>query len=392
MSFQSVLKLLLKKSVKSLQLSLNEWVAHLDEEISASAYSQARQKFRHTAFIELLEKGVIDVMYGDGDYEKFRGRRLLALDATSLRLPTTTETQEHFGIIERLNGNKTAHKSQVEAKLTVLYDVLNAIPISAYLRRGRTSDLKASKSHLKDLLPQDIVVADRAYGSYQFFSEILQINSDFVIRCKRKTFERYHNLFTIDKKETIVEIDAPAKLDGFPKKLQLRFVRIPLATGEIEVLATSLLDTKKFPYKEFKRLYYQRWKVETFFHTLKSRLCIDNFTGKTVESIYQDVYATLFISGLESIITSEANEQLRNKNTKHPQQVNKAISFHTIKHRVIELVFDPPPDFEEQITNLFIKNPTLIRPERKKPPRKNPDAGRDRRSLYFQRYSKKHVF
>ncbi len=331
-------------------------------------------------------------MYGDGDFEKFRGRRLLALDATSLRLPTTAETQKHFGVIEHLNGNKTAHKSQVEAKLTVLYDVLNEIPISAYLNRGRVYDLKASKPHLKDLQAHDIVVADRAYGSYQFFAEIVGENADFVIRCKRKTYERYHKLFTTDKKEAVVEIDAPAKLEGVPPRLKLRFIRIPLETGEIEVLATSLLDTKLFPYREFKKLYYRRWKIETFFQTLKSRLCIDNFSGKTIEAIYQDVYATLFVSGLESIITSDANEQLRSKNTKYPQQVNKAVSFHTIKHRVIELVFDPPPDFEAQITELFTKTPTLIRQKRKRPPRKSSDIGENRRSVYFQRYAKKHVF
>ena len=57
--FSVVLTLLLRKSVKSLQRVLNEWCRDTDELISASALSQARQKFRYTAFIELLEECVI---------------------------------------------------------------------------------------------------------------------------------------------------------------------------------------------------------------------------------------------------------------------------------------------------------------------------------------------
>jgi hypothetical protein len=43
-----------------------------------------------------------------------------------------------------------------------------------------------------------------------------------------------------------------------PAKLTVRFVRVKLATGEYEVLATSLLDQNKYPPTIFKELYYYR--------------------------------------------------------------------------------------------------------------------------------------
>src|SRR5262245_16132409 len=64
--FSVVLSILLRKSVKSLQLVLNEWCRGKGESISASALSQARQKFSHTAFIELLEECVVKPMYKEG--------------------------------------------------------------------------------------------------------------------------------------------------------------------------------------------------------------------------------------------------------------------------------------------------------------------------------------
>ena len=104
--FSKVLTLLLRKSVKSLQLVLNEWCRDTDESISASALSQARQKFLHTAFIELLEECVVKPMYIDGSHKRFRGHRLLAIDGSTLRLPTSKELVETFGTVRYMNGHQ----------------------------------------------------------------------------------------------------------------------------------------------------------------------------------------------------------------------------------------------------------------------------------------------
>ena len=68
---------------------------------------------------------------------------------------------------------------------------------------------------------------------------------------------------------------------------------------------TSLLDEVKYPTADFKEIYGLRWGVETFYGVVKTRLQLENFTGKTVESIRQDFHATIYITGLESILTHE---------------------------------------------------------------------------------------
>ncbi|MCH1503501.1 MAG: hypothetical protein L7V86_07960, partial [Verrucomicrobiales bacterium] len=47
-----------------------------------------------------------------------------------------------------------------------------------------------------------------------------------------------------------------------PKKWRLRFVRVELETGEVEVLLTDLVDSQKYPEEDFKALYHERWTVE----------------------------------------------------------------------------------------------------------------------------------
>ncbi|MEZ5673378.1 MAG: hypothetical protein R3E08_13765 [Thiotrichaceae bacterium] len=59
---------------------------------------------------------------------------------------------------------------------------------------------------------------------------------------------------------------------------------------------------------------------------LKSRLNLENFSGKTVESVYQDFYAAVYLTGLETILTQDTNAILAQKETKHPQQVNHTVA------------------------------------------------------------------
>ena len=46
---------------------------------------------------------------------------------------------------------------------------------------------------------------------------------------------------------------------------------------------------------------------------ITSRLAVDNFTGRTVEAIKQDFFSTLFVSGLETILSAEVNAELAAK-------------------------------------------------------------------------------
>lgn len=394
---KAVLQLLLKKSVKSLQLVLNEWTDKLDYQITASALSQARHKLSHTAFIELHESCVLDVMYRD-DYETYKGHRLLGLDGTTLRLPSSKETKKEFGVIEYLNGERVRVSNQVEAKASILYDLLNEVAISAKLNPGRTNDLKAAKENLSSLESGDIVVADRAYGSYRFFNEIINKNANFVIRLKGKTFEKYHLLHGEgNKKDNTVEIPRPTSINSQDNticgSLKLRFVRIELSSGETEILVTNLIDRSKYTYSDLSMIYHKRWGIETYFHLLKSRLSVDNFTGKSSEAVYQDFYSCIFISGLETIISLEAKEELQNKKTLHPQKVNKVIAFHTIKHKIVEMIFNKDPKIIEKTKEIFLAYPTLIRTARNKEKQRHATSSyKNKNSLHFQKFARKQVF
>jgi hypothetical protein len=101
------------------------------------------------------------------------------------------------------------------------------------------------------------------------FAQIRAHNADSIVRIKENTYERHHQLVTHStRKDFIAEIERPDYFNGgaeLPGSLRLRFIKILLADGEVGLLATSLLDQKRYPLRDFKKLYYKRWRIETFF-------------------------------------------------------------------------------------------------------------------------------
>ncbi len=62
--FALILIMILRKSTKSLQCIVNEMTSSLGlAGISASAYSQAHYKLKHTTFIELNRKAIVALVY-----------------------------------------------------------------------------------------------------------------------------------------------------------------------------------------------------------------------------------------------------------------------------------------------------------------------------------------
>ena len=178
--------------------------------------------------------------------------------------------------------------------------------------------------------------------------------------------------------------------EGLPTELTVRFVRVTLDNGEYEVLATSLLDQEWYPLDCFKELYYLRWGIETFYGTLKTRLHLENFSGLSPEAIRQDFFATIFLTGVESILTLDAEAKLTKQTAGLPKKVNKAVSFNAIKEQAFELFYAQQPASQrlEQLTDLFLTNPTLVRKGRKPPRLENSS----RQVLNFWKRQRKVVF
>lgn len=312
-------------------------------------------KMKHSAYIELNEE-LVKGYYRDGDYKQYKGYRLLAIDGSRVQLPNKESVIEEFGLAE--NGGKTIPM----AMSSIAYDVLNKIAVNTYLERYETDERSLADRHLtkiKELTPavRDIILMDRGYPSLYLFTRMLDLGYDFVVRCNDMSFISEIKEFALSEEtDRIIEVDltitqrkylSVGKFANRPERLVLRAVKIKLATGVIEYLISSLTDKKTFTKDDLKQLYHLRWDEETYFNFQKNLLEIENFSGRTPETIRQDYYARILSSNIGSLMIEDAQEEIDEQVQANNQlkytcyKVNRSVAMGLIKDEVIEMLLSP---------------------------------------------------
>jgi hypothetical protein len=401
LTFSVTLLMVMRNSVKSLQNVANEAMLALGEiPVTASAYCQARYKLKHTAFMALNKSAVQRAMYEGGEYQKFWGFRLLAIDGSKIRLPDKKAISDEFGVMRwKKKGKDVEIEGEIPtATASVLYDVLNSVAIDAILTKAKAYEVDLAVEHLAHTTAEDLLIEDRGYASYEMLAQATHANRQIVIRCSGASFSVARKMHKGVGQNSQIATLVPCKNQraemeklGLPMSLKVRFVRVLLETGENEVLVTSLLDETKYPTEEFKTLYWYRWGIETFYGVLKTRLEIENFTGNSVEAVRQDFFSAIFLTGLESILTDAAQTKLDAKqHNKHRQIVNRSVSFNVIKTKAFDLLASKmaTEPLLEQLTALFMTSPNLERKGRVCD-RKKTSASQ---KLDFYKRRKKHCF
>lgn len=405
LGFVRTVVFLMQKTVRSVQLHLHEFFERLGEDwasVTASAWSQARLKLRHTAFVELNQRAVLEPVYvagSDFGVERWRGHRLVGIDSSLVHLPNTAEVGREFGWVSCQNQQGACGR-YAQGRLSVLTDVLNRLALQTLLVGWETGERALAVEHLSVLEPEDIALLDRGYASYELFARFVAGQRGFVCRCARSSFAVVNRLFAQNQagQSVTVELRPPngmvgeVRAAGLPERITVRFVTVRLSTGELEVLATNLLDAAAYEPAALGELYHHRWGIETYYGLLKGRLDLEHFTGRSPEAVRQDVYATIFLSNLESVLTRPTQRQMngRSSECQHPIRVNRAVSFHALKCHMIELLLSPEPPGQviQKLQGLFASTPVTVRPERRTP-RKKTSAWR---SYWFQRHVCKSVF
>jgi hypothetical protein len=407
LTFPVLMLFILQKTVKSLQRHLHEFLddlaaGQLFEPVTSGAVTHARAKLKASAFIELNHDCVLPTIYStEHPIQRWRGHRLVGVDSSLVRLPISEELGQKFGWKEAANQNGATGTRFPEARLSVIYDLRNRVGWEARLEPSTLGEVALAIQQLERLQPGDVQINDRGFTGYLYLALVRQREAHFIARCSTGSFLAAQEMFGLNRanQSKVVWLFAPAdqkaecKRLGLPLKMAVRFVSLRLPSGELEVLATSLLDEVGYPTEEFFTVYHWRWGHETFYLMLKGRLELENFTGLTVEAIEQDMQAALLLANLESVLsepTQAALNQQRKAKTQ-PRQVNRSNSYHAIKDQVLDLLYrdTPAPTVLQKLMRLFQGEPVAVRPNRQVPRRSRPSF---HRSYHYQRRVKKTVF
>lgn len=188
--FSIVMVLIIRKGLKSIQVTLNEFFSGLSlPSVSGVAFCKARKKLSHCAFIELNEKAIVNVTYQGNNFRTFKGYRLLAIDGSKIVLPDTPAIKEEFGTIPFTDGStKEVGGEMPFGMASIMYDVLNHISIDSKLEKARAYEVDIAVKHLEKANSKDLIIFDRGYASYRMLVELIQRKINFVIRCSKGSF------------------------------------------------------------------------------------------------------------------------------------------------------------------------------------------------------------
>jgi len=359
--FENTIMMLLNFMKKSSQTEINNFFERIiknKDAVRKQSYEEARKKVSHKAFVSLFDTSVKNGLSIE-DSILYLGFRLLAIDGSTLLLEKTNELFKYF-------GPTTPSKGDVYARISMVCDILNNFIVDADIKPYSQGEQKIAISHIEQIkrlkIDNALFLMDRGYWSPKLISNICDNGNKFLIRmssaaCKFITESKNNSGYFILKHEK--------------KQYSLRFYKFALPSGEIEILATNI-DIDVIPDEKLSELYFLRWGIETKYDQIKSKLQLENFTGKSVLAVLQDFYATIFLSNLISFAQYVSDDMIASKNMhsnlKYPYKTNINQAIGILKDKlVIALLEDRPKKREKLLNSIFnniSKNSIPIRPNR----------------------------
>ena len=329
MGFSGVLTLCLNFLRKSLQVEIDRYMELTDPTIerpmTKQAFSKSRHKISPNAFKELFEMTGQTAFEMDA-FDRYKGYRVFAVDGTELQLPKSDGISAVF---RQTRGSVSPH-----SRASVLCDVVSGLTVHAAMDTTEIGERDFAMDHLRYFerykQDKDIVIFDRGYPSQAFIRHLDGHNFKYLMRLQKSFNAEIENT---DKRDFYVKIWG----------CSVRVVKLVLPGGETETLLTNL-GRRTFSADEFGDIYNMRWGVETKYNTLKNKLDIETFSGKTIVTVLQDFYATLFLSNIAASMKTESDELIREDNEgkglKHEYITNENVLIGKLKDKLVMILLN----------------------------------------------------
>jgi hypothetical protein len=368
--FQILCLYLLNLVKGAVQSELDEFFAVVHQHavetrfVTASAFSQAREHLKHTAF-EALNHDFVRQFRQLKTTRLWRNFRVCAIDSSTLRLPESAALTEYFGGQDNTNGLVTM------ARLSTCFDVDSGLTLDAQIAPYLNSERDLAVHHLSITEPEDLLLYDRGYPAFWLFALHKSLKRDFCMRASSAFSPSIAQFVASDACDALIEfIPTPpskvrcAELNLSTEHIQLRALKIVLSTGEVEVLLTTLNDTKLYPHEDFHDLYGRRWGIEVDYHFKKNKIEIENFTGLSVHAVQQDIAAKVLTHNIVMAAACCAQEKVKKRYARreHQYKINVSHGVSAMKHLLVKMFSgNQLVQFFEGYVNLLLETVGAVR-------------------------------
>ena len=355
--------------------------------VSKAALCKARKKLKSEAFVELNTK-TVKYFNEHAKPLTWNGFFLKAIDGSTVKLPDSPEIVEHFGTWNPRQGVPVPM-----ARISQLFDTLNGITHHALIAPKSIGERELAAKHFQHLEEKDLVLLDRGYPAFWLFKLILFYKANFCARISCKKWKIIRRFMQSGRHEQVILLHVPStsitacrKLQIDTRPIRLRLVRVELDSGETEVLITSLVDTENYPHHLFAELYHDRWPVEEDYKVMKCRIEVENFSGKSPLSVYQDFHAAVFSKNITAMLIASAREKVAKATASrsHVYKSNFTQALSTMRDAIVVLLQGSRKTIFKIVSDLLETIAKAVEPVR--PGRKYPRNHKRAQRKYYLTY------
>lgn len=197
------------------------------------------------------------------------GRRLVAIDGTTLDVADTTVNHEFFG---RPGVNKGERSAFPQARLVALAECGTHAIFDVEIGPYTTSERALSEALVKRLEPDMLLLADRGFTGLDLWQQAIATGADLIWRAKSNVKPR--RIETLADGSWLAEMrHNNSRPNG--DHAMIRVVEYTIDDGRGEEMGpfrlfTTLLDPDEVNAVEIADTYRQRWEIESAFRELKT--------------------------------------------------------------------------------------------------------------------------
>jgi hypothetical protein len=271
-----------------------------EKPVSASAFCQARDKVSCGFLSQLLAQ--LDERFDAAfpDQSRWRGRRVLAVDGSSINL------QRSHALFRAYRCASEAHNPQ--AKISTLINVISKVPVDVAVGPYQASERHLlTESHLRHVRSGDIVVLDRGYPGSNEFAAMLEVGADFVVRMSTAgSFSQVQQFAGSSASDCELLLD-PSSTAESRIPIPVRLIRSKRNGGEDVIIATTLRRSDGYSIKDIEQLYKLRWEAEEYYKALKSDyMAQGQLHARNPIGVRQEIIAMMIFHSLSRLALAAA--------------------------------------------------------------------------------------
>ena len=291
------------KSLSHAVKRITTWLATSGATMPSSdtgGYSKARKRLPFAVLPPLLAHTANALQGSLSPEQLWCGRRVKAFDGTGIQMSDTAANQAAY---PQLSSQKPGCGFPI-AKVVVWFCVTTGAVLDAAMASFNTSEGQLSRQLYARLTPDDVVVADSAYGTYADLALVKAAGADGVFRkhhARHCDFRRGKKLGIGDHR---VVWHRPPKcpqsmsqetFEALPITLEVREVHLRIQQPGFRpteiIVVTTLHDPKRYPKAQLADLYQRRWQAaEVNLRHLKTTLNMEMIAAKTPAMVRKDLW------------------------------------------------------------------------------------------------------